>query len=407
MSNKAEAICQLRESTLPIIIVGAGPVGRTLLDYCRDAGIKVRAFCDTSNKVARNSDEFEGLEVYYTPDLPNLFEDALFLISTASISDAVDLLKSLGFEHWIAGGQLLDMQESIGSGKGGVINPEKRSINTCISCHGGYLDREGLFFRSIDLVITERCSLKCKDCSNLMQYYVRPMNEEDGVIHHSLDLFFDAVDEVMEVRIIGGDTFMNKRWPEYLERVIAEPKVGKAVLFTNGTIVPKAEEMMQLQHPKVLVVVTDYGDLSKKLELLKQQLDQYRIAYHVLEQPEWLDCAGITQHNRGEEGNKQIFMECCAKNMVTLSEGKIHRCPYAANVVRLKAAPRYDEDYVDLFELEKQGVGREQVKNMIHSYLRDIELLKVCDFCSGRPLSGVEVEAAVQIDEPLKYVRYD
>ncbi len=27
--------------------------------------------------------------------------------------------------------------------------------------------------KHLDLVLTEKCSLKCKDCSNLMQYYAK------------------------------------------------------------------------------------------------------------------------------------------------------------------------------------------------------------------------------------------
>ena len=30
----------------------------------------------------------------------------------------------------------------------------------------------------MDVVITERCSLKCKDCANLMQYYEKPQNSD-------------------------------------------------------------------------------------------------------------------------------------------------------------------------------------------------------------------------------------
>ncbi len=34
---------------------------------------------------------------------------------------------------------------------------------------------EELVVNSLDVVVTEKCSLKCKDCSNLMQYYQSPV----------------------------------------------------------------------------------------------------------------------------------------------------------------------------------------------------------------------------------------
>ena len=39
-----------------------------------------------------------------------------------------------------------------------------------------------LNLKTIDIQVTERCSLKCKDCSNLMQYYERPQNSEINVL---------------------------------------------------------------------------------------------------------------------------------------------------------------------------------------------------------------------------------
>ena len=40
------------------------------------------------------------------------------------------------------------------------------SINAVIECQTNFLDENKLHLRSIDIVVTERCSLKCKDCSN-------------------------------------------------------------------------------------------------------------------------------------------------------------------------------------------------------------------------------------------------
>ena len=38
-----------------------------------------------------------------------------------------------------------------------------------------YLDPDLLFVRRVDLVLTEKCSLKCKD-SHIKQYYENPVN---------------------------------------------------------------------------------------------------------------------------------------------------------------------------------------------------------------------------------------
>ena len=62
-----------------------------------------------------------------------------------------------------------------------------------------------IYMRSIDLMITTRCSLKCESCSNLMQYYVDPKNTDYENILQSLNILSQNVDEIAEFRIIGDE----------------------------------------------------------------------------------------------------------------------------------------------------------------------------------------------------------
>ena len=403
MTTKEQILNEVRNKQLPVVIAGAGIVGKEILALCEMEGIKVECFCDSSIKTAGT--EFCGFEVVYTPDLKKKFEKALIIISVAAIKDVVDSLTQQGFNDWYAGGLLL--KEYDRSQNNAELDYRKFAIDNCILCHNGYLDKVNLFFRSIDIIITECCSLKCNDCSNLMQYYEHPQNCDTNDLLDSIDKFCSVVDDVMDFRIIGGEVFMNKEWPVIVDRLVNEPKARRVILYTNGTIIPKDSALEYLKNDKVLVIISDYKYLSKKLNELKAVFEQNNIAYHILEVNEWLDCSTIEQHNRGEEGNKKIFQLCCAKNMPTLSDGKIFRCPYSANAFRLKAVPDNQNDYVDLYKEQLNGSDLIQTKNKIRSYLNDIPYLKICDFCSGRPLSGNEVEPAVQIKKPRKYQKFE
>ncbi len=397
---------EIKGRQLPVIIAGAGVVGKILLDICKNNGIKIKCFCDSSVKTAQ-SKFFCDLEVVYAPDLKKKYKDAVILISVAAIKDVVDLLADLGFSNWYAGGLFLKNFDTSQNSPDASLDYAKFAVENCILCHDGYLHPDKLFLRSIDVIITERCSLKCKDCSNLMQYYENPKNCDTDALLKSLDIFCEIVDEVMDFRILGGDAFMNKEWHIIVGRLVNEPKAKRVIMYTNGTIIPNEKHIPLLKNRKISVAITDYGVLSKKLIGLKQMLERNKIAHYVLKVDEWLDCAAITPHNRGAGGNKKIFKLCCAKNMATLSDGKLFRCPYAANTFRLSAVPDNKSDYVDLFE-EPIGAAASirKAKNKIRDYLLRKEYLEVCDFCNGRPLSGAEVRPAVQIDKPLKYRKY-
>lgn len=401
--TKGDVLNEIKSKNLPVIIAGAGIVGKILLNVCKEAGIKVDCFCDSNVEIVRNG-KFCDLEIIYTPDLKRFYENAVFLISAVAIKDVVDILEDLGFSNWYAGGILLEGYDTFQ--RGPAIDYTKFSVGNCVLCHNGYLNPNRLFLRSIDVMITERCSLKCKNCSNLTQYYEKPQNLDFGVLLKSIDTFCQVVDEVMEFRVLGGDVFMDRDWPLVVERLIDEPKAKRVVLYTNGTLMPPEKDMAILKHPKVLVVISDYGAISRNLTELKQLFEKEKIVYHILEVTGWQDCATVQPHNRGEEGNKRIFKICCAKNIATLSDGKVFRCPYAANANRLAAVPNYKGDHIDLFVEPINVTNIVRIKNKLKDYILNKDYLKTCDFCNARPLSEAELKPAEQIDRPLSYNKY-
>ncbi|MEJ5365241.1 MAG: hypothetical protein WHS86_09080 [Desulfosoma sp.] len=388
----------------PLLIYGAGVVGKVLYQLCEALGLTVEAFCDGST--ARANTTFCDRPVIHASDLPHHYQDARFLISVASIKDVVDKLHELGYRTWKAGGPLLKQYRTSPSPQGSSFNYVDFAVETCIWCHDAYLAGSGLFIRSVDVVITERCSLRCKDCSNLMQYYENPRDCDWDKLMASIGRFCDLVDDVLEFRVIGGEAFMNKRWPQVVGHLVSQPKAKRVVLYTNGTILPPKNGLEALKHPKVLVIISNYGKISRKLLPLKKALEDMGIKHYILNIDSWLDCARIEPHHRPSPENKRLFADCCAKNMLTLSDGRLHRCPFSANAFRLGAIPDFPTDYVDLFEAPLSE-ARENLRKEIWNYLHKKEFLHTCDFCNGRPLAGPEVLPAVQIGKPLPYRKYE
>ncbi len=402
--SSTDIVEEIKSKRLPVIICGAGIVGQALLSVCNEHGIEVECFSDNSIKAARSS--FCGKEVIFTPDLKARFEDAVFLVSAAAIKDVVEGLRDLGYRTWYAGGLLLrDLDVSQGESVA-AIDYAKYAIETCILCHEHYLTPDKLSLRSIDIMITERCSLRCAGCSNLMQYYAKPQDCEIGQLLKEVDALCSVVDAVTEFRVIGGEVFMNREWPIVVERLTNEPKGKRVVLYTNGTILPDDDALSHLENPKVLVSITNYGDLSRRLGQVTKALEERKVAHHVISTPEWIDCSSVIPHHRSTQEKKDLFKSCCAKNMATLSNGRLYRCPYAANAARLRAVPGHRSDYVDLSP-ERVGTGNLQdIKDELRDYLLNKDYLEICDYCSGRPLVGPAIEPAVQARTPVAYHKY-
>ena len=264
-----------------------------------------------------------------------------------------------------------------------------------------YLKEGKLHIKTIDIQVTERCSLKCKDCSNLMQYYSRPQNSENDVMFKSIERFMECVDYLDEFRVIGGDPFMNKEVYKVINKLSTYEKNKKIVIYTNGKIVPKNENLECLKNKKVLVYITNYGKDSIAHDALVDALKKENINYTTFKCTTWLDCGRIMPYsNKTEEALEDQFNNCCVSDLTSLLHGKLYRCPFAANAVNLDAIPKNATDEVNLLD-ESLSINelREQIKKLCY----DKKYISACSYCNGRDYTVVEIPSAIQTRKPLQY----
>ena len=95
MMSKESLLREIKSQSLPVVICGAGVVGKTLLSILRAEGIEVACFCDNSEKVAQS--RFCNLDVFQTANLRAKYPEAVVVVSVAAIRDAVDRLLENGY----------------------------------------------------------------------------------------------------------------------------------------------------------------------------------------------------------------------------------------------------------------------------------------------------------------------
>lgn len=384
----------------PVLIFGAGAVGELLLQIFRGAGISVGGFLDNNSGMAGK--EKGGAVIYSPEEIYGKLSGLPIVVSAADIGDIVTQLHGMGCEEIFPAGPLLKEVD---------VSKYKMSVSadfleytttSCMSCHDSYLTSDKIFLRSVDVVITERCSLKCKDCSNLMQYYEHPENCEFDEIKRSIEAICSVVDGINEFRVIGGEPFMNKDIGLVLDLLIENDKARKILIYTNGTIIPKESLIPRLANEKVLMLITDYGDLSPRMSRLLEFLDANGISYYRRPAENWTDCSRIVKHNRSEEESRQVFQECCCKSLFTLMSGRLYRCPFVANADRLRAIPDLKDSYVELLS----GRARVDLLKDVKDFVFGRSVFEACDFCDGRPLSAPHIVPAIQTKQPLLYLKY-
>ena len=405
--------------TPPIVIFGADICGRLLARHLKLQNIHIACFVD--NNLNKCIDDLEGLPVIHTGNLTSFPLESVFLVASTYIHDIFHQLLDLGFFRVLPTSKILQElpQEKLNelpAIQGGIHGRGNFKqdfvpyvVSNMITSQEKYLSDDLVFIRSIDLIITEKCSLKCKDCANLMQYYEKPVDISTNELIEDVKDIVSVVDEINEIRIIGGEPLVNRNFATIISQILPIKKINKVCVYTNGTVVPSDKQMELLKSSKIFFFITNYGILSRQKEKLLAQLKKYNINHNLQDAYGWTECGTIGQRHRNTKDNEYIFTNCCAKNFLSMTDGNLYRCPFSANIVRLNGMP--DElsqsdgyNFRGLNNASHQEKIDARIK--LKHFLYEKKTLNACDFCAGRTYGDKEIKPGIQTKKPLVYETY-
>ena len=408
----------VRNNSFDIFIFGADIAGKAVAQLLKKNGIEIKCFIDNNNN--KCFVDIDGKHVFHSSKLPELDKNSVVLIASTYIADVISQLESFGFNNWAPISFIVDHFRSANyremitgdlqkNHAGGEFTKDfvDFTIDNMVNSQKKYLDENLLFIRSVDLVLTEKCSLKCKDCANLMQYYQNPMNIEKQELLDDLEDLMTVADEVNEIRIIGGEPLMNKEFHYISLKAASYKNIKKVVIYTNGTICPPDQKLEQLKNEKIFIFITTYGELSRNSEKLRLKLEEFEIQHNCQPAYGWTECGGIGVWDRSPEQNKKIFDNCCAKHFTTMTDGKLFRCPFSANVERLMAIPQANSDFVSVRNARNNPNKKELIKKKLRWFLREKPFLSACDSCNGRTYGDPEITPGIQTKNPIEYTLFE
>jgi len=196
-------IDEIKDSQLPVIIFGAGAAGQVLLQAAQDKDIDVNCFCD--DNIGKKGKIVQGIKIYHTSEIKDMYPDANILISAADIHDMIDHLCKIGYNKNRLHSAVPFLKDYDMSTFGGLENNNeedntkgfvKFAVDCTVACQEGFGTPDKVFMRSVDIVITEKCSMKCRDCSNLMQFFENPINYDANDMTEAINLVSAYADEI-------------------------------------------------------------------------------------------------------------------------------------------------------------------------------------------------------------------
>lgn len=378
-----------------IILFGAGAIGNALVPHLIRNNIHIQEIWD--NKSTQS--EICGIMVKKPNNEHNTDISIILATDTPKyLAEMTEQVQKLGFQKIIAFYDYLSAKKWPWEDYRYLIQYIKKAegLRVCENLEAP------IHLETIDIPITEKCSLRCRECSNLMQYFSNPKDQDVEELLLDIDRVLSVVDHVDDARILGGEPFVSPNLCCYVEKMLDYKNVGMVSIFTNGTIVPTGKNLDCLKNERVKVRISDYGPVSRHLQDLEQVCRRYGILYEIIPYSKWTKCARFDRQNRSANENKQILMQCCANTLFTIRNHRLFRCPFLASAWSLQSIPFEAVEFVQIADQSKQKLRKE-----ISEYInRDYE--KACEYCPGRPLKGGdEIIAAEQSDHPLSYKKYN
>lgn len=240
----------------------------------------------------------------------------------------------------------------------------------------------------LTVVLTPRCSLKCRECNNLMWRFDAAEDLSAEKIITSLENIIEQVDFIPCIELIGGEPFIARNMDKVLDFLLGQEKVFVIEITTNATIVPSKEILGRLRNHKISVHISNYGNVVRQnrfIECMKENEIQFTLSEF---QDRWVATGGIKRRARNIEYLKKQYYRCASGYLCkTLWEDKIYPCARAASLAILNIMSNCP--YV---ECSKRNGLREKLYSF---YIAPS--CEACDYCDVAVGNPVYVEPAVQI----------
>jgi len=381
--NKAEfgQIVQpdLKKYNGRLILYGAGKVAEVVDYVLRQRGIEYLCYCDTyraggthnghpviSPEVLR--DEYAGVPVLITTIHHRSVAESLSEYGPREILDSVPLLVEVDFSGW---------------GNSGEKMTEEWAVRTVTSYLTTMLSaKTEKCFQELTVYVTQKCNLRCIDCSAMIPYYQNPVHYDVDTIIRSLQNLFscDGV-RFQELSILGGETLLYPELLKIIEFALTIEQVQRISIVTNGTLLPKPELLPAMQDPRFFVRISDYGKLSVKKDALIAMLKENGIRYELDNYSVWYENRHPVTAPCSEEEATARYRECRNILYLPLRESKLFKCCKAPQLTALGVGKASSDNCIDC--LEPEGLQERVEWGLRH--FAECDHFDLCHLCSGLP----------------------
>lgn len=371
-----------------IVIYGTTIGGKVIFQCLQNNELKVDFFCDRSKKYS----EFCGIPVKDPTVLLNNKHYKVLIALTRSFDSAYQFLEKIGYNEAYCCKNLIKEKKIEDFS---YAENEKELVQDFLEKYPIYAApnaEKDIILPSLEVFITERCTLRCRDCSHLIPRYQHPRDYDMNQIINTLENTLKVVTKIPDLIILGGEPILHKELYKLLYWGNEQKAIGTLTIISNGSVLPDEKVLTSIKETNTRIRLSNYGKYSVKINDFAKILKKREISYYINDEL-WTDMGEIVCHSYSKEELKEIFTDCPFSYGYLLLKGRIFRCAHVAHLNNLGVIDSYMHDSVELLEIKVENI--EDKKKELRKYMQ-IDYLEGCMYCNGVKNSIQGIEPAIQ-----------
>lgn len=253
----------------------------------------------------------------------------------------------------------------------------------------------------LDISMTEKCTLKCEKCNMFMPYFKNPKDYNFDCIKKDIDSYFEIVDYVRDVNLLGGEPFLYPEFKQVIEYIGDKyiDRIRRIEIFTNATLRPSKDLLEVIKRYNIIVQISDYTnriDYSSRLQEVINLFKEYDINYYILKSEVWGDF-GFPENPNNLIGENELipFFDRCKAPFRGLYRQKVYFCHLETSAIR---AGLFEDEENDYFDLRNVASNTKRLFMEFDEGFSDKGYITFCEKCRGCAcVNNLTVKSALQM----------
>lgn len=252
--------------------------------------------------------------------------------------------------------------------------------------------------RFLVLWVGTKCTLRCKNCCNLIPY-VRPLSyDTQKIINNLAYVTKDIVVETLQIQ--GGEPFTHPQLDKIILDCVQNPNIKRIEVASNGTVFPhdstleilkKYKDRIMLRFSKYKCVESRQNDVSVYMLNAGVKVTHYDFMFG---NGLWFDSGGIAQnYNKNLKEVKEIYRKCSNRSCWVLANDYMAICGKIINLLELKGGELEENNILNISELADKNIPfMDSLQEFDRKYTEEVPHL--CGYCK---MQNTFIEPAIQI----------